>query len=126
MCRSFVGVVGVLFGRGQRHPRHALFASVNLLVSALFAGGVTEAALRGHTALASSSSSTAPGVSGLLLGFEAMPLALAVAWQCVAEYYWHRWMHCGVCYRRWHKLHHHYKAPRPFDDLFIHPLEAMG
>lgn len=25
-----------------------------------------------------------------------------------------------------HKLHHHYKSPQPFDDLFIHPLEACG
>jgi len=58
--------------------------------------------------------------------FALSKLLYAVGWQCVAEYYWHRLMHWPPCYRRFHKLHHHYKAPEPFDDLFIHPTEAFG
>jgi sterol desaturase/sphingolipid hydroxylase (fatty acid hydroxylase superfamily) len=53
-------------------------------------------------------------------------LVKAVAWQSVTEYYWHRAMHLPPLYRALHKYHHHYKSPRPFDDLFIHPVEAAG
>ena len=35
-------------------------------------------------------------------------------------------MHLPWFYKRFHKMHHHYKAPRPFDDLYIHPLESFG
>jgi sterol desaturase/sphingolipid hydroxylase (fatty acid hydroxylase superfamily) len=42
----------------------------------------------------------------------------------VLEYYWHRMMHLPWCYRRMHKLHHFYKSPVPFDDMFIHPVEG--
>ncbi|CAM9340735.1 unnamed protein product [Ascophyllum nodosum] len=53
-------------------------------------------------------------------------LGLAIAWQCFLEYYWHRLMHLPAVYARLHKYHHFYKSPEPFDDLFIHPLEAIG
>jgi sterol desaturase/sphingolipid hydroxylase (fatty acid hydroxylase superfamily) len=62
----------------------------------------------------------------MLSSVELQPLVAAVVLQSVAEYYWHRLMHWPPCYRRLHKLHHHYKSPSPFDDLFIHPLEAAG
>ncbi|CAM9979712.1 unnamed protein product, partial [Phaeothamnion confervicola] len=35
-------------------------------------------------------------------------------------------MHLPALYSRLHKYHHHYKAPQPFDDMFINPLEAFG
>jgi Delta7-sterol 5-desaturase len=50
----------------------------------------------------------------------------AMAWENVAEYVWHRVMHTRFFYARLHKLHHHYKAPTPFDDLFVHPYEITG
>ena len=56
----------------------------------------------------------------------AIGLALAVTWQSVLEYYWHRAMHLPAVYAKLHKFHHHYKAPQPWDDLFIHPLESFG
>ena len=34
--------------------------------------------------------------------------------------------HLPFFYRHFHKLHHFYKSPQPFDDLLIHPLEAFG
>ena len=56
----------------------------------------------------------------------AIGLALAVTWQSVLEYYWHRAMHLPAVYAKLHKFHHHYKSPQPWDDLFIHPLESFG
>eukprot|EP01119_Soliformovum_irregulare_P007189 TRINITY_DN1958_c0_g1_i5.p1 TRINITY_DN1958_c0_g1~~TRINITY_DN1958_c0_g1_i5.p1 ORF type:complete len:176 (-),score=21.97 TRINITY_DN1958_c0_g1_i5:12-539(-) len=47
-------------------------------------------------------------------------------WQSVLEYYWHRTMHLPWFYIRLHKVHHYYKSPEPFDDLYIHPLESFG
>lgn len=59
-------------------------------------------------------------------------------WQSFFEYYWHRIMHWPWFYLRFHKvqrhfdsssqwkLHHLNRAPQPFDDLLIHPLEAFG
>jgi sterol desaturase/sphingolipid hydroxylase (fatty acid hydroxylase superfamily) len=51
---------------------------------------------------------------------------LAVAFENVAEYYWHRMMHTKLFYATFHKYHHWYKAPEPWDDMYIHPLEAFG
>lgn len=35
-------------------------------------------------------------------------------------------MHIPFFYIRFHKYHHYVKTPNPFDDFFIHPLEAFG
>ncbi len=51
---------------------------------------------------------------------------VACFWQCVVEYYWHRAMHLPFFYKRFHKIHHHFKSPEPFDDLYVHPLEVAG
>jgi sterol desaturase/sphingolipid hydroxylase (fatty acid hydroxylase superfamily) len=50
----------------------------------------------------------------------------ATVLQSVLEYYWHRLMHLPVLYRSLHKLHHFYKLPEVWDDMYIHPLEAVG
>lgn len=34
------------------------------------------------------------------------------------------WRACTVRHRWFHRYHHFYKSPQPFDDLFIHPLEV--
>jgi len=99
--------------RSGRHPCHAAFATLNLVVSALFAGATAEAALRGASTLTWEGSVPAS-------------LLAALAWQSVLEYWWHCVMHTRLCYARLHRLHHFYKSPQPFDDLFIHPLEAAG
>lgn len=57
---------------------------------------------------------------GILLGF-----VMPVIWQSVLEYYWHRFLHAVPwVYARFHKVHHYYTSPQPFDDMHIHPLEA--
>lgn len=47
-------------------------------------------------------------------------------YQGLLEYYWHVGLHWGPLYRTFHKIHHYYKNPEPFDDMYIHPLEAFG
>ena len=51
---------------------------------------------------------------------------LAVVHQSCLEYYWHRLMHYKFFYTTFHKIHHYYKSPEPWDDMYIHPLEAFG
>eukprot|EP00741_Cyanophora_paradoxa_P004756 tig00000828_g4614.t1 len=103
----------------SRHPKHRLFATVNILQSSLFAGAVAECAMRGWTRMVFDASAYPWWAS---LG----TVCLAHVWQNVIEYYWHRIMHWPEVYKRLHKYHHYYKSPEPFDDLFIHPLEAFG
>lgn len=110
--------------RRTRHPRHGLFATVNLLVSAMFAGAVTEVSLRECSQLYTNTSTNTSTRAVVIAFFWA--LAKTIAWQSVWEYYWHRLMHHPPVYRLLHKHHHHYKSPQPWDDLFIHPLEALG
>lgn len=100
----------------RRHPRHPLFATLNLLQAAAFAGGAAEAASRGATTLAPFCGA-APALGGL---------AAAFALQLLAEYAWHYAMHAPAVYAALHRHHHHTKAPQPFDDLLIHPAEACG
>lgn len=52
-------------------------------------------------------------------------LLLAISFENTVEYYWHRTLHSRHLYARFHKIHHYYKCPQPFDDLYIHPLEAF-
>ena len=110
-------------GRRVRHPKHALYATINLVVSALFAGAVTELSLRGLSQLHGGGGG---GGGDTTVAEIAVALGKTIAWQSVWEYYWHRLMHYPPLYRLLHKLHHHYKSPQPWDDLFIHPLEAFG
>jgi len=112
--------------RPGRHARHALYCTINLLVSAAVAGAVVQrgwdglGALEGWTVLQWG----ARPELGLRAAAKA---AAAFAWQVAAEWPWHYGMHrVPGLYRAVHKLHHHNKAPVPFDDLFIHPLEALG
>ena len=108
-----------------RHPRgrhrlHGHFATINLALSALFAGATCEAHLRGWSAL-NPLVRTPMGVA-----LAAWATAKMIVWQSAIEYAWHRAMHTPALYKRMHKYHHHYKSPRPWDDLFISPAECFG
>ena len=112
-----------------RHPSHACYATCNLVVSSLFAGATCEAYLAGdgklfglfRSTLVNASAYSVTSAYSVLVG-----AVLAVTWQSVLEYYWHRAMHLPRVYRLLHKFHHHYKSPQPWDDLFIHPAESFG
>jgi len=119
------------------HPYQPLITTFNLWMSCCWAGFVAEQILRGHsqilhynnffptTTISSfkSLTSTTDSYSLLTLLFCCL---LSIIWQCVCEYYWHRLQHLPWFYGHFHKLHHFYQSPQPFDDLMIHPVEAFG
>ena len=35
-------------------------------------------------------------------------------------------MHVPYFYKLFYEYHHYYKSPEPWDDMFIHPIEAFG
>ena len=51
---------------------------------------------------------------------------MAMLQQQVLEYYWHRFLHLPTPYAYIHKVHHFYKSPEPFDDMYAHPFEILG
>lgn len=103
-----------------RGPYHRLFAIVNLSIASVCAAVTTECSLRRLNYM------SYEGV--ISYGWESIgwDLLKAVIFQSVAEYYWHRMMHLKFFYVRFHKIHHYYKSPEPWDDMYIHPLEAFG
>ncbi|CAM9736513.1 unnamed protein product [Heterosigma akashiwo] len=66
------------------------------------------------------------GITAVDLRKVFLGLVKALVFQSICEYYWHLLMHTGPMYKRFHKFHHHYKVPRPFDDMYIHPIESFG
>lgn len=106
-------------GRG---PYHGIFAAVNLFIASCFALVVTELGQR-RSSLVHFQHDSLLSYGILKILWE---LFAAVALEMVLEYYWHRLMHLRFVYRHLHKFHHYYKSPEPFDDMYIHPLEAFG
>ena len=98
-----------------------VLASINTLLAAAAAGATAEATFRGCSALHMHTLVGVRDWAASVSGFIA-----AVAMESVLEYYWHRAMHWRWCYRTCHRIHHASKAPSPFDDMLIHPLEALG
>jgi sterol desaturase/sphingolipid hydroxylase (fatty acid hydroxylase superfamily) len=104
----------------SRAPNHALFSTINLILASTFAGSVAYASAIGKSRLVFSIDAAGG------LASAAVFTCLAVLWESVIEYYWHRLMHLPWFYKRFHKVHHFYTSPEPFDDMYIHPLEAFG
>ncbi|KAJ1412132.1 fatty acid hydroxylase superfamily-domain-containing protein [Ochromonadaceae sp. CCMP2298] len=107
----------LLSSKPNRAKDHGILATCNLLIAGAFAAMTTECSVRGWNRMCFDR----VGVSALL-----GELLLAVAFQSVAVYYWHRLMHTKPFYAQFHKLHHVYKSPEVWDDMYIHPLEATG
>jgi lathosterol oxidase len=103
-------------GRGLYHR---LLTTLNLSLAVVFVFFVSESCINGRSKM-----SFAPvSEYGLLQIFT--DLIIAYIYENIAEYYWHRLLHIGPLYRSFHKVHHYYKAPEPFDDMMMHPLEAL-
>lgn len=102
-----------------RKPGHTILTTFNLLMATSFAFFVSEACIRQRSRMVFDPVE-AFGMSTILLN-----LLAAFVYENVAEYYWHRLLHWGPLYRTFHKYHHAYKEPEPFDDMYIHPLEAF-
>lgn len=104
----------------KRHPMHAIFGTINLTCSSLFSAIVTELTIRGKSNIILNNNNDNNA-------FEIIRcLFLALGLQSLLEYPWHRLMHTRFFYRRFHKIHHEYKSPCVYCDLFIHPMEAIG
>lgn len=100
-------------------PNHWTFVSLNLLFAGLFALATTELSIRGVNRM------NYDPVAEYGWYRICWNLLLGILYENTVEYYWHRMLHSKYLYARFHKIHHYYKSPRPFDDLYIHPLEAF-
>jgi sterol desaturase/sphingolipid hydroxylase (fatty acid hydroxylase superfamily) len=106
----------------NRGPYHRFVVTINILMASCFAAFVAESSMRGWNKMTFEHFSTvSQGLS--VVGFQ---ILLASLYESVVEYYWHRLMHVKQLYKHFHKMHHHYKSPEPWDDMYIHPLEAFG
>jgi sterol desaturase/sphingolipid hydroxylase (fatty acid hydroxylase superfamily) len=106
----------------NRGPYHCYVVTWNLFIASCFAAFTTEYSVKGWNSMDFSSFSS---ISNAFSSISSQ-LLLAVVYENVVEYYWHRLMHLPTFYRIFHKIHHYYKSPEPFDDMYIHPLEAFG
>eukprot|EP00605_Chrysophyceae_sp_TOSAG23-4_P001585 GSChrysophyteH1.ASY1.ANO1.1740.1 assembled CDS len=115
-----------MFGREKngRHRLHRLFCSINILQAGSFAFITAELSLRGMNHMYFEFHRSCDIL--VVLAIMASELLAAIIWQSFLEYWWHILMHQPIVYKTMHKYHHHYKAPEPFDDLFIHPVESFG
>ena len=136
--------LGRWFGRREgKEEYHDLVCAMNVITAGFSAGFVVHSIVSGSTRLLFDWKA-AGRLSGVVGTF-----CLAVGWQSVLEYYWHRLMHVPFFYKNFHKvsllkraeslslvtsslltcfsqMHHSYKSPQPFDDMYIHPVEAVG
>ena len=103
-----------------RGPFHGLITAWNLIMASVFAIFVTECYCRSLTCMHFDPLNKY-GLHRVLMDF-----LLAVVHQSILEYYWHRLMHYKFFYSVFHKIHHYYKSPEPWEDMYIHPLEAFG
>lgn len=110
----------LISNKPQRGPYHRIITTLNLFIAGVFAFTITELCMRNQTKMIYD-----PLSSYGLYNF-IMDIAIIVAHESIIEYYWHRLMHTKYFYRIFHKMHHHYKSPEPFDDMYIHPVEAFG
>jgi sterol desaturase/sphingolipid hydroxylase (fatty acid hydroxylase superfamily) len=104
----------------NRGPNHMLLVTFNLLIASLFAFFTTEWSVTNRNLMKFNDVFQYGLISILLEVF------LAITYQSMVEYYWHRMMHLKSFYIIFHKYHHFYKSPEPWDDMYIHPIEAVG
>ena len=104
----------------NRGDYHAIFTSFNLFIASTFAAVTAECSV-GRLNYMRFGDLTAQEPRRI-----AVEVLAAIMYQSVAEYYWHRLMHTKYFYKVFHKYHHFYKSPEPWDDMYIHPAEAAG
>lgn len=107
----------ILNNKPNRIRTHRMFASLNLFIASTFAFMTAELSIRQINKM----NFETYGIQTIIVD-----LLKAIFLQSFFEYYWHRIMHWPYFYMMFHKHHHHYKSPEPFDDLYIHPVEAFG
>lgn len=106
----------------NRGPYHRYLVTWNLLIASCIAGITAELSVRRINKMEFYEFSSLQSLV-LTIFLECL---IATVYQSVVEYYWHRLMHLRFFYINLHKYHHFYKSPEPWDDMYIHPLEAFG
>jgi sterol desaturase/sphingolipid hydroxylase (fatty acid hydroxylase superfamily) len=121
-----VGVIWappLLSSKPLRLSSQGALCSFNLIMAGVFAGAVAEAIQAGQSRLLFVGWFSLTVVDWLRITIE---LVVLLGYESIVEYWWHRAMHTNYLYSTFHKIHHSNKAPEPFDDMMIHPLEAFG
>lgn len=121
---SFSLTLQLVFFNNSRRPaprasNHWYLIALNLLIAAVFALVTTELCLRGRSRMSFDQLAEYGALRAV------SELLLACVLENSVEYYWHCMNHLRFFYTRFHKVHHYYKSPRPFDDMYMHPLEAV-
>lgn len=111
----------IISQKPNRGIYHGALTCFNLCMASCFVALTTECSVKGVNRMRFDGLMTSRDVIHIVVEF-----VFICFYQCVVEYYWHRLMHLPIFYRNFHKYHHHYKAPEPWDDMYIHPLEACG
>lgn len=110
----------IINNKRNRASFHYIIATLNLIVASFFSCLVSDLYMKGYSYL------TCENIWHYGVFYLFYDVVIAITIQSVLEYYWHRLMHIPMFYKLFHKYHHHYKSPEPFDDLYIHPIEAIG
>ena len=115
----------ILSNKPNRGNYHHILTFINLIIASFVAGFTTECSIRKWNYLRYDNIidifSSFNNI--ILIIFE---ILIAILCQSILEYYWHRIMHFKYFYKLFHKYHHYYKSPEPWDDMYIHPIEALG
>jgi sterol desaturase/sphingolipid hydroxylase (fatty acid hydroxylase superfamily) len=107
-------------GNMNKAPYHRIITTFNLIMASSFSLITTELTLKNRTNIKFTN------LNEYGIYYIIQDMFIAVLYQSIIEYYWHRMMHLKWFYATFHKLHHAYKAPEIWDDMYIHPLEAFG
>jgi len=110
--------------RAKRQPWHWLLSSVNLALASAAAALTVDAIATGRSRVYLDW--PADWSTARCVGTAAGHALFIICLHQLQEYWWHRLMHLPWFYKTFHKLHHAYKSPEPFDDMYINPLEAVG
>jgi len=104
----------------NKAPYHRIITTFNLIMASSFALITTELTLKNRTNIKFTN------LNEYGIYYIIQDMFIAILYQSIIEYYWHRMMHWNLFYKLMHKYHHYYKSPEVYDDLYIHPLEAFG
>jgi sterol desaturase/sphingolipid hydroxylase (fatty acid hydroxylase superfamily) len=116
---SFVLWLPLLKARAtETAPHYALFTTLNLFNISLLGAITTQLIFDGRTY-------TYWNVDDHSLTYFVATFFLPLVWQLVGEYAYHRTMHTPFFFRLFHHYHHLKKSPIVFDDLYLHPVEAL-
>lgn len=112
----------IFSNKPNRGKYHRLFTLINLLLASSFAYFITELSYQEITKFEYFEFNSVFHAIYIVIP----QLLSIILYENIIEYYWHRLMHTKYCYKHLHKYHHVYKSPEPWDDLYIHPIEAFG